>query len=87
MRPYILRFYEPKGGYTAKELIPSPIFFGWPWFLQVTGTFFFLYLFWYFSVDAFTFFYIGAITFKTLTSWLLTMVFVLIFTFLFNPKD
>jgi hypothetical protein len=85
-RRILILAFEPRGGYTGKEIIPSPSYFGWVWFAQVSALFFILYLFWFFSVDAFTFVYFGTITIKTVASWLLTMIFVIFYGFMFNPK-
>jgi hypothetical protein len=85
-RRILLLAFEPKTGYSGKEVIPAPAYFGWTWFAQVAGLFFLLHLFWYFSVDAFTFVYFGTITLKTIVSWLLTMIFVVFYGFMFNPK-
>ncbi len=87
VRPIVLAAFEPKGGYSGKEPIFSPYHFGWQMFLQVTALFFMLHLFWYFSVDAFTFVYFSTITLKTLAGWVLTMIFVVFYGFLFNPKN
>ena len=86
-RPFILRSFEPKGGFSGNENIPAPAHFGWAWFMQVSAIYFFLVLFWYFSVDAFTFVYITTTLLKTFSAWGLTMVFVLIFVFLSNPRN
>ncbi|HRI58567.1 MAG TPA: hypothetical protein PK228_02555 [Saprospiraceae bacterium] len=86
-RSIILAGFKPKGGYTGKEPIPAPGYFGWPWFLQVAGVFFAAHLFWYFSVNAFSFVYFTTITAKTLAGWSLTMIFVVLFCILFNPKN
>jgi hypothetical protein len=86
-RSILLAAFEPRAGFKGKEIIPSPANFGWRWFLQITSIFMFLHLFWYFSVDAFTFVYIGTISLKTLASWIFTMLFVLFYGFLFNPKN
>jgi hypothetical protein len=87
IRPFILNAYEPKGGFSGKETIPSPHHFGWVWFAQVAAIFFFCCLFWLFAVDAFTFVYFSTITLKTLASWGLSMIFVVVFVFLSNPKN
>lgn len=79
-------FFAPRGGFTGKELIPSPEFLGTFRYMQAAGLFFIFHLFWYFSVEAFTFVYIGQITMKTITCWLLSMIFVFFYGFLFNPK-
>lgn len=86
-RAAILAAFKPKGDYTGKEPIPAPAYFGWPWFLQVSGVFFATHLFWYFSVNAFSFVYVTTITAKTVSAWALTMVFVVLYCILFNPKN
>jgi hypothetical protein len=85
-RSFILAIFEPKGGFSGREIIPSPAHLGWPRFLQICGIFFLAHLFWHFSVEAFTFYYIGVILLNTFVCWLLTMAFALIYAFLFNPK-
>lgn len=88
MRSVVLAAYKPKGvGYTGKEPIPAPVYFGWRWFFQVAGLFFVLHLFWYFSVSAFTFVYIDTIMLKTIASWILSMIFVGLYCVLFEPKN
>lgn len=87
IRALILAGFEPKGGFSGKEVIASPAVFGWRWFMQVSALFFFAYLLWYFSVDAFTFVYFARILTKTLAAWILTMIFVIFYGFLFNPKQ
>lgn len=85
-RPTLLGFFAPRGGYTGKEVIPSPEYFGLARFLQTAALFFLLHFFWYFSAEAFTFVYIGQITLKTLVAWGLSMIFVFLYGILFNPK-
>jgi hypothetical protein len=87
VRSIVLAAYKPKGGYSGKEPIPAPTYFGWAWFFQVAAIFFVLHLFWYFSVNAFTFVYFGTITLKTLVGWMLTMVFVTLYCIMFEPKN
>lgn len=86
-RSVVLAAFEPKSKYSGKEPIPSPVYYDWGWFLQVAGVFFALHLFWYFSVNAFTFVYFTTITLKTLASWGLTMIFVVLYCVLFKPKN
>lgn len=85
-RGIILTAFEPKGGYSGKEPIMSPALFGWRKFLQVSAVFFAAHLFWYFSVNAFTFVYFTTISLKTAAAWALTMIFVVLYGILFNPK-
>lgn len=86
-RSVILAAFKPKGGYTGKEPIPAPAYFGWTWFAQVAAVFFTAHLLWYFSVNAFSFVYFTAITAKTLAGLALTMIFVVLYCILFNPKN
>jgi hypothetical protein len=85
LRYFILVSFAPKGGFSGKELVYSPATMGWQAFGQAVGIFYFLHLFWYYSVDAFTFVYLGSILLKTIIAWFLSMVFVLLYTLMFNP--
>lgn len=89
VRTYVLAAYKPKGGagFSGKTPVASPVYFGWQWFLSVAGIFFALHLFWYFSVDAFTFVYFDSIALKTISAWALTMIFVGLTCVLFEPKN
>jgi hypothetical protein len=86
-RSILLTPYEPKNGFTGKEPIFSPAYFGWQRFLQTVAMFYALHLFWYFSVDAFTFVYFDKIALKALASLVLSMVCVGFYVFLTNPKS
>ncbi len=85
-RGFVFKIFEPKGGFTGKEPVFSPQYFGWSVFAQAASLFFFVHIFWYFSVDYFTFYYFNDIALKTLASWGLSMIFVVFYGFLFNPK-
>ena len=86
-RAIILHRFATKGGYSGKEPIASPVYFGWRWFLSVAGVFFAVHIFWYFAMSYFTPMYLlGKIIPQTILSWILTMPVVFIFTRLFYPK-
>lgn len=86
-RAILLHRYAPRGGYTAKEPIPSPEYFGWRWFLSVSAIFFAVHVFWYFSMAYFTPVYLlEKILPQSLLGWTLTMLIVIIYTRLFYPK-
>lgn len=86
-RAVILNRFAPRGGYTGKEPIPAPVYFGWSWFLSVTAIFLAVHIFWYFSMSYFTPVYLlPKIIPQTLIAWVLTMAITLILTRLFNPK-
>lgn len=86
-RGFVLSVFAPRGGYSGKEPIPAPAYFGWQYFIPMSTVFFLLHLFWYFSVDSFTFVYAITIGAKTLAALLLTMIFVVLYAVMFNPKD
>ncbi len=85
-RPFIFKRLEPRGGYTAAHA-PNRERMGWDWFLRYSAFLLGLHLLFYFSVESFTFVYIGRILLKTVSSFMITMVFVLIYMQLFNPKE
>lgn len=87
MKSLVVSAVAPKGGFSAKETIFSPYHVSWQTFLRGAAAFFFLHLFWYFSVDAFTFVYFGSIFLKTVAAWVITMVFVALYGAMFNPKN
>lgn len=86
IRGLVVNSFAPKGGFSNKEPIFSPMYVSWQTFLQGAAAFFFLHIFWYFSVDAFNFVVLGSILLKTVLSWLITLIFVLLFTSLFHPR-
>ncbi|MDX1476880.1 MAG: hypothetical protein R3301_04205 [Saprospiraceae bacterium] len=85
IRPWILQILEPRGGYPV-NVNPTIRDFGAAWFMQYMGTLLALHLLFYFSVEVFTFVYIGQILLKTVTSFIVSFMAILIFMFLFNPR-
>lgn len=87
VRAFLLHRLAPRGGYTAKEPIPAPEYFGWRWYLTLISIFFGVHLLWYFSMAYFTPVYLlEKILPQALLGWALTMLIVLLYTRLFNPK-
>ena len=86
VRSFVFKIYEPRGGYNV-NLSPTVQNLGPQWFLKYSSTLMLLHLFFYFSVEAFTFVYIGDIILKTLVSFMVSMLFLMIFQLLFNPKE
>jgi hypothetical protein len=87
IRAIVLALFEPKGGFSGKEPIIAPAYFGIQRFWQIAGLFFFLHLFWFFSVEQFHFRSIFNIIGRTLVGWLSTMVFVVFYIGFFRPKN
>lgn len=86
LRPFIINRLEPKGGYTANSS-PTPKKMGWNWFLRYSAILMGLHLFFYFSVEAFTYAYILSILLKTVVSFPLSMLFILLFMAIFSPSN
>ncbi len=86
MRPFVLNILEPRGGYNM-NYSPTASRMGLNWFLRYAAILMFLHLFFYFSAEAFTFVYIVDILAKTMISFVVSMVFILIYQLLLNPTD
>lgn len=87
VRYLLLRLYEPKGGFTGKELIPSPNWFGYMWFFRLAGIFMAAHVFWFFLLDAFNLVQLGNVIFKSALSWVASMFFGFGLIAVFNPKQ
>ncbi len=86
VRSLILKMLEPRGGYNM-SYSPTIARMGLGWFVQYVAILMFAHIFFYYSVEAFTFVYIVDILLKTIVSFLASMVFIMIFQLLFNPLD
>lgn len=86
IRPYVLSFLKPVEGYNL-SFSPTMKRFGLPWFFWYASIMMIAHLFFYFSMEAFTFAYIGSILLKTVLSYLISMGFVMFFMFIVNPED
>ncbi|MFN7117833.1 MAG: hypothetical protein ACK4TA_13615 [Saprospiraceae bacterium] len=86
IRPFILNRLEPRGGYTAAHA-PNKERMGWAWFLRYAAFLLAFHLFFYFSVESFTFVYIIRILLNTFFSFIVTFIFILIYMQVFNPKE
>ena len=85
-RPGIIKLLEPRGGYNI-NFSPTIERMGIGWFIRYAAVLMFLHLFFYFSVEAFTFVYFTDILLKTIVSYLVSMTFVIIYQVLFNPME
>jgi len=85
IRPTVLKFVEPRGGYNITQ-IPAKSYLGANWFLSYAALMILLHHLFYFSVEAFTFVYITQIIIKTILSFIFSMIFVMIYQFIFDPK-
>ena len=86
IRPGVLRLFTPKGGYNL-NYSPVPDRYGFNWFLAYVATMLFAHLFFYFSVDAFTFYYIDKILLRTISSFIISLGVIILYQVIFNPKE
>lgn len=86
VRPLILSQMAPRDGYNMNHS-PTKKRMGTRWFLIYSSLMMVIHLFFYFSVDAFTFVFIGQILLRTVTSFVFSMLFVIIVMFSLNPLD
>ena len=86
IRPYVLSLIAPRGGYNM-NYSPNKHYFGINWFFIYACIMLFAHLFFYFSVEAFTFAYIVDIFISTIASFIVSIVFVVIYQYLFDPRD
>lgn len=85
-RAPLLRLLEPPGGY-KQGVSPTRNRMGFPWFLRYAGIFMLLHIFIFFSVEVFTLLYIDKILLYTLPSFVVSFIFVMIYSFLFDPVE
>ena len=86
IRPIVLAALAPQGGYNM-SFSPTKARFGSTWFLIYSSVMLFLHLFFYFSVEAFTFYHIGQIFLKTLFTFFISMIFIIVYQYSLNPLD
>jgi len=84
-RGLLLSYLEPRGGY---QLSMSPTIFsmGLNWVVTFTSFSLLIHTFLYFTAEVFTFVFIGKILLKTLITLVLSMIVVMGYHLLFNPR-
>jgi hypothetical protein len=85
-RPYVLKYFEPRGGYNV-NYSPTAARWGMGWFLKYCTILMAFHLVFYFLVEAFTFANIGTTLLNILVSFLFSMICVVIYQVIFNPVD
>jgi hypothetical protein len=84
-RGLLLAYLEPRGGYTMM-MSPTKHSMGLNWLLIYTAISYLIHTLVLYTVEIFTFVYIGQILLKTLLSFLLSMMVVTGYHLLFNPR-
>lgn len=85
-RGLLLSYLEPRGGYTM-IMTPTRHSMGLNWLLIYTAISYFIHTFTYVTVEIFTFVYIGQILLKTLITFMFSMMVVVGYHMLFNPRN
>lgn len=85
-RGLLLNYLEPRGGYTM-VMTPTRHSMGLNWLLIYTSILYFILCSIYFTAEIFTFVYLGQILLKTLVTFLLSMLVVMGYHMLFNPRS
>jgi|APTNR8051073442_1049403.scaffolds.fasta_scaffold00211_37 hypothetical protein len=85
-RAGVLRVLKPREGYNITNS-PTKAYLGDAWFFRYAALMMALHLFIYFSIEAFTFVYFVQIISKTAVSWTGSMLFLMMLTYVFNPKS
>lgn len=83
-RTYILNLLSPTEGYGKGGL--TSFNYGLPWFLSYLGIMLFIHLLAIYSIEAFSFVYIKEIVLRTIFSFIASLFFIMIGSFIFNPK-
>lgn len=85
IRPTVLTFVKPQGEY---DILHSPTIshYGFSWFAVYLAIMLFGHLLFYFSVEAFTFVYLGQILLKTFASLIISYFLSILLVFIINPK-
>jgi hypothetical protein len=86
IRPMILSWLEPRGGYNV-SFSPTQARFGASWFMGYAAIMLAFHLLFYFSVEAFTFVFIDRIVLNTLLSFVISFFFIFVYMRLFDPLD
>ncbi len=84
LRPTVLRFLEPRGGYTPKHA-PTRFHFGLSWVFQYSLILLSIHLLALFTLETLSFTSLTLL--KFLFSTVLSLVMILLFQLLFNPKE
>lgn len=81
----ILMALEPRGGYQL-NMQPTRHSMGNNWLLTYLGLTIFIHSITYSTIEVFTFVFIGKIVLKTIITWILSMVVIVSYHYLFNPR-
>lgn len=84
-RSLLLASLEPRGGYQL-AMSPTHYSMGLNWLLTFTSLSVLIHVFLYYTAEIFTFVYIGKILLRTVITFVLSMVVIMGYHMLFNPR-
>jgi len=84
-RSLVLAILEPREGYQVDQL-PNKAEFGLRWFTSYAAILMGIHCFTYFAVETFTFVYIGEILLRAVGSFSASMILILLYTIILDPK-
>lgn len=85
IRPFVVKQIAPREGYSPKAR-PTKQELGDQWFFRYAAILMAGHLLFFYSMQAFTPVYLGAILLKTIASWVISMAFILVGIYALNPK-
>ncbi len=85
IRSFVLKLLEPYEGYNV-DAIPNISSQGLTWFLSYSAMLLIAFCLFYFSVEAFSFVYFKEIVFRTIFSFISSILVLFIYILLSNPK-
>lgn len=85
-RPYVLKFMEPKSGYTMNQH-PVAQELGVFWFMQYMAILLGIFVFAYFSMKIFTLVYIADIVIRSVLSFTISYFILFLIQIIFDPKS
>lgn len=86
VRPLVLNLLQPHDGYNINHN-PNKYHLGISWFLAYSSILMGVFLLVYFSLEVFTWVYLPRILLHSLVSFFLSMIFIIAYQYLFNPKE
>ncbi len=86
LRPFVLKLIEPHSGYEKGDA-PVASKFGLIWYLEYSGILLFLFVFTFYSLEAFSFIYWLDVLIKTILSFIVSYILVLIHQMILNPRN
>ena len=86
LRPTILKFLEPYEGYKI-DLSPTLKNMGFNWYLPYVSSMLFIYMIFYFSVEAFSFVFYFEILMRTIFSFIASIIVLLIYEIISSARS